>query len=157
MYTSGPEAVVQTMASCSEPLPTSGHSLETLDGEVLCFGGLQAAPVRPLQPLVGRMRPHTAPTRVRSSGGARASNRLHAFSLEEQSWRDLEPENDAPPARTGHACCTLPYLKSSMLIFGGADAQHKELDDAWQLELRCEETVMRWRYERALPCSCHQH
>ena len=57
-------------------LPTSGHSLEVLEavGDAVCFGGLRAAPAAPLEPIVGRIRPNTAPAKVRpnTAGGARA-------------------------------------------------------------------------------------
>jgi len=132
---------------CS-PLPTTGHSLEQVDDEIVCFGGLRTACSSPPQPLVGRIRPNTAPARTRAEGPAgvpRASNALHAYSLSGQSWSDREAENSGPCARSGHACASLS--KSVLLIFGGADEKHRKLDDVWKLETRREQMTASSRLE----------
>ena len=113
-------------------LPTSGHTLESVDGDVVCFGGLVTIPA------AATNRPPSAPPgRPPTASGAQPTAALHAYSLADCTWRELQAENDSPPGRSGHACCRAS--DASLLVFGGADGRHRKLDDVWRLDLRREE------------------
>ncbi|MBI3540137.1 MAG: T9SS type A sorting domain-containing protein [Candidatus Eisenbacteria bacterium] len=49
-------------------------------------------------------------------------------------WNRVEPENDGPTAREGHAAVVDPVGRR-MLVFGGRDSLHAALGDLWSLSI----------------------
>lgn len=97
-------------------LPFTGHTVSEVEGLLVCFGGLAAS---------------TQSAATQSA--ATAVSDVWVRGAKETGWSWLEADLDnSPAARSGHASVS---LGSQMLVFGGADAQRRRLDDAWSLEV----------------------
>lgn len=58
-------------------------------------------------------------------------NKLYVFDLEEQSWSVNEATGDCPPPRVG---VTMVALNDIIYVFGGRDAEHKELNEFYSFD-----------------------
>lgn len=71
----------------------------------------------------------------------------------------VDPDGDAPSARSGHAMC-IDYIDEQIYLFGGWDGQ-KNLDDFWAFDVRSETwKILSYATQRDVngpgPRSCHK-
>ena len=62
-----------------------------------------------------------------------ALNDLWQFSLVDDTWTELTPTNDPPPARVGHNAVFIPQT-GQLVVFGGNGSDGALLNDVWVLE-----------------------
>lgn len=58
-------------------------------------------------------------------------NKLYVFDLEGQSWSVSEASGDIPPPRVG---VSMAAVNDSIYVFGGRDAEHKELNEFYSFD-----------------------
>lgn len=58
-------------------------------------------------------------------------NQLYVFDLVDQSWSVTEATGDAPPPRVG---VTMATVNGIIYVFGGRDAEHKELNEFYSFD-----------------------
>lgn len=58
-------------------------------------------------------------------------NKLYVFDLEKQSWSVNEATGDCPPPRVG---VTMAAVNDIIYVFGGRDAEHKELNEFYSFD-----------------------
>ncbi len=72
-------------------------------------------------------------------GGYRGSwktNDLFEYSIQENTWRKINPKGVKPPGRSNHSACV---YENGMYIFGGIDDETNKLKDFWKFDLITEE------------------
>lgn len=58
-------------------------------------------------------------------------NKLHVFDLDTLTWSVAEATGDLPPPRVG---VTMAAVGSTIYVFGGRDAEHKELNELYSFD-----------------------
>ncbi|KAL9241206.1 hypothetical protein vseg_015341 [Gypsophila vaccaria] len=58
-------------------------------------------------------------------------NKLYVFDLDDQSWSTADQTGDVPPPRVG---VTMASVNDIIYVFGGRDAEHKELGELYSFD-----------------------
>ncbi|XP_047317079.1 nitrile-specifier protein 5 isoform X1 [Impatiens glandulifera] len=58
-------------------------------------------------------------------------NKLYVFDLKQQIWSIIDATGDVPPPRVG---VTMAAVGETIFVFGGRDAQHKELNELYSFD-----------------------
>lgn len=58
-------------------------------------------------------------------------NKLHVFDLDDLTWSIAEVTGDVPPPRVG---VTMAAVGGTIYVFGGRDAEHKELNELYSFD-----------------------
>ncbi|KAL5974381.1 hypothetical protein ACLOJK_031045 [Asimina triloba] len=58
-------------------------------------------------------------------------NQLHVYDLKDHTWSIAEVSGDVPPPRVG---VTMAALRGIIYVFGGRDADHKELNELYSFD-----------------------
>lgn len=75
-------------------------------------------------------------------------NKLHVFDLDLHVWSTPEVAGDVPPPRVG---VTMTAIGSIIYVFGGRDADHKELNELFSFDTRTNEWTLLSSDERGPP------